>query len=82
MRLILIALLLSGCAHSPTFTDRTVTVRIIIVDYDLKQSGGEEAYALAWPEARPCLIKIERKHYKHEIIGHEIRHCFDGYWHD
>ena len=82
MRLLLIALLLSGCAHNPTFTDKTVTVRMIITDEDLKKKDGSEAYGLAWPLLDPCVIMIERRHYRNELVGHEVVHCFDGYWHD
>ena len=80
MRLLILILLLSGCAYKPTFKTKTVKVEIAIVDYDLFHDG-RYVYALAWPNLKSCKIKINRKHYTHEIIGHEIRHCFDGYWH-
>jgi len=52
----------------------------MITDLDLKKDG-KNVYGLAWPMAEPCLIMIERKHYRNEIIGHEFKHCLDGYWH-
>ena len=79
MRL-LILILLSGCAHDPTFTDKTVCVRTVITNEDL-QLNGKNVYGLTWPLLNPCLIKVERKHYTNEIMGHEFIHCLDGYWH-
>lgn len=79
-RVLLAALMLCGCAATPTSDDYTVTIRLKVVDYDLRHAG-KNAYAIAWPDATPCLILVERKHYKNEVLGHEFRHCLDGYWH-
>jgi len=80
MRLLILILLLSGCSSNPTFNDKTVCVRTMITDIDLEKDG-KNVYGLAWPMLDPCLIMIERKHYRNEIIGHEFKHCLDGYWH-
>lgn len=80
MRSLLLVVFLSGCAATPTFEEKLVCVNVQIVDEDLRL-GKRNAYALAWPGTDPCQIKIERKHYRNETIGHEFRHCLDGYWH-
>lgn len=80
MRLLILILLLSGCAHQPTFDRKTVCIDMEIVDYDLMLNG-EYKYGIAYPNSKPCKVKINREHYTHEIIGHETRHCFDGFWH-
>ena len=76
---------LSGCAATPTFSDKTVCMRMMITDDDLTHTNRnghtQNAYGLAWPYTNPCRVIIERKHYRNEVIGHETRHCFDGFFH-
>lgn len=81
MRLLILILLLSGCAHIPTFTDRTLLVRVVISD-DHLYIGDQRVKATANPLTTPCVITIEREFYTDDIIAHEFRHCFEGYWHD
>lgn len=80
MRIALLILILTGCAATPTFERKRVCVDVEIVDEDLRL-GKKNAYALAQPGLDPCRIRIERKHYRNEVIGHEFRHCLDGFWH-
>lgn len=28
-----------------------------------------------------CLIEYRQSHYSNECLGHELRHCLEGYWH-
>lgn len=29
-----------------------------------------------------CEIKIDPEYYSHSCLGHKLRHCLEGYWHD
>jgi hypothetical protein len=52
-------------------------VRLEIVPGLRAQTGFK---ALATPGAA-CVIRIDPEFYTHSCLGHEIRHCFEGYWH-
>lgn len=28
-----------------------------------------------------CIIRIHPDHYTHSCLGHELRHCIEGWWH-
>lgn len=80
IRLSIIILILTGCGFNPAFSKRTVNIKMLITDEDL-MIGKHDVSAIAQPLSNPCVIKIERRHYNHETIGHEVRHCFEGFWH-
>jgi hypothetical protein len=81
MRIILpLMIMLSGCSAFPTFQIKDVCARVEVVDEDLRYNG-QNVFGLAWVYGGKCKIKIERKHYRNETLGHEFRHCLDGKWH-
>lgn len=91
---IILALFLTSCdnagddsdprkVQTPNFDRKTVTVTIEVVPGWRDLTGWQKA--TAWPPKpgdNTCRIVIDPEFYTHSCIGHEIRHCFDGYWHD
>lgn len=78
IRIIILALLLSGCNESQKTPERDeVFARIRLVD-DIPQHPG--AYGYATCNEGVCDIQIRRDIYP-DCITHEIRHGFEGLWH-
>lgn len=87
-----LALLFAGCdwfsddsdphrVHAASFTNVSFPVVVSIVT-GLQDETGYKAQA--WPPKHSgdaCVIKIDPKYYTHSCLGHEFRHCLDGYWH-
>lgn len=86
------ALLLSGCAQR-TFVaepDKKITVKWLAVDNvdivcrQLTSGTKNKNYngcAVKTRHSSHCLI-ITGKHFTHEILGHELHHCFYGQFHE
>lgn len=87
MRAALIAflLLLQGCAAAyqlhnvEDITTFNTTVYIRVQDEIIH--NGKEVKMLAHPGKTACLIIVTPKYYHHACLGHELRHCLEGYWH-
>lgn len=85
------AVLLCGCE---TFEERPVKVgedtrAITLVrtysaaakcEADTTVPPGWKVIACAYPGPILCTIKLHPMA-SDEVLGHEVRHCFDGYWH-
>lgn len=76
-------MLLGGCAsnepsRTPTRDEALIHVRLLDrIDY----KPDAQAYGLSRCANGACVIEILRKHYPY-CLGHEIRHVFEGQWHE
>jgi hypothetical protein len=75
---LLLILSLSACTTLEPKLDR-VEATIIIRD-EVEYGGLDVCGFAAWIEDQ-CIIVIKREYYP-DCIEHEIRHCFEGQYHD
>jgi uncharacterized protein YceK len=92
VRILLILLLLSGCAsieERPVKTGSDVRVVTLYRTYQATEECNRRGTAAApgWKVAacasfnnQICTI-VAQPTASDEILGHEVRHCFDGAWH-
>ena len=90
MRFLAALLLLAGCAApdpmsvvsmdgaSVTISEGTRSVRIVVVDE--MPRGCEGKVGCAWYTHDPCEIYVFADT-RFEVLGHELKHCFDGRFH-
>mgnify|MGYP001217424951 FL=1 len=81
--IILICALLTGCAsfNSEVLPIENNTITITIqdnIDFPKKSQGGEARWWIVNGK-KYCLIRLRK--YPH-LLGHEVRHCYEGFWHD
>ena len=81
---LLFGMLLAGCAEMPGRTGiETMTVtlqRDYNADDICEAISGKKAAACTCVKTNHCTITLNPDH-SDEVWGHELRHCFDGAWH-
>lgn len=90
---ILSCLLLISCAGNFTAKHDNISINKNIrwlvtddVDAYCRKSGltpifFQKIYGCAFWSYNECLI-VTDKHTSHKTLGHELRHCFEGHFHD
>lgn len=81
IRILLISLLLSGCSTiKPDIYQTSFHLRFVPSE-NLTKPGYETVKALTSPGDGICTIKMDMRYYSHDCLGHELRHCLEGFWH-
>ena len=85
--LILALLLLTACSAVTQVHDTdvefqmdTFILQVQVLD-DLHYKGEKVNGYAEWSNGL-CSIKLDTKKYTHSCIGHEVRHCLEGSWHE
>lgn len=86
MRLILIfslSLFVNGCSlfeanHKFIQTD----FRLVFLLDDEPMPNDDSAAASAYWDDGYCIIRVKPEYYTHRCLGHELRHCLEGDWHN
>lgn len=81
--LLLTSALLTGCASfgSTVLPIENPTVTVLLhnnVKFDNPRVRGDARWWYVGKQ-KYCLIRLREYPY---YLGHEMRHCFEGYWHD
>lgn len=86
LKVLLVCSALISCSSNPTpkFTGvKTFTISVEVVEELKSPRTGKPIHGLAnTRKSGECHIKIDKGQYTHACLGHELRHCLDGYWHD
>jgi hypothetical protein len=78
---LILALLLTGCEK---FTAEPKYSRVVLTwefSENITEKCGDNALACAKWKGNKCTI-ITPRQTTMETVGHEVRHCFEGHWHD
>jgi hypothetical protein len=79
----LLVLLLSGCGTfeaNPKYS-RVVVTWDVVEEEQVSEKCGFNATACAKWRGNKCTI-ITPRETTMETLGHELRHCFEGHWHN
>ena len=79
----LVVLLLTGCGTfvaEPRYS-RIVLTWDVVEEEQVSEKCGFNATACAKWRGNKCTI-ITPRETTMETLGHEVRHCFEGHWHD
>jgi hypothetical protein len=76
--------------YKPNIVYNTAQVEIKIVDdadavcrkYGAKQNFMIQHCTVQWNNPRVCLLIMDKRKLTTGSLGHEMRHCFEGEWHD
>jgi len=80
----LVVLLLAGCGTfeaNPKYSKVVVTWEIVEEEQVSKKCGLNNVFACAKWRGNKCTI-ITPRETTMETLGHELRHCFEGHWHN
>lgn len=86
LTLLLLSIFLSGClpmlqVHDPTRIKVNEEFKIVFILQDDLHFGGAKVNGYYVWAADVCKVYLDTRHYTHSCIGHEVRHCLEGYWH-
>ena len=83
LKVLFVCALLTGCASFKSevlpIENHTVTITIQDgVEFNNPSIKGDAGWWMVGGR-KYCLIRLREYPY---LLGHELRHCFEGYWHD
>ena len=70
------------------YNEAMVSIKIVSdADAECREYGGNFNYVMRhctvqWNNPRRCLLIMDEDAISTGSLGHEIRHCFEGDWHD
>jgi hypothetical protein len=85
---LLATILMTGCSlFQPNLEDvpviKTFTLTFQLLDQlPCPNNPDKYCHGLAHMADDYCVIQVDPDYYTHETLGHELRHCLEGHWHD
>lgn len=80
MRILILCLLITGCTTLKPDIKNT-GFHLYFIESGHLYLDGRKVKALTYPGGNVCVIKMDMKYYSENCLGHELRHCLEGYWH-